>query len=287
MQRECPNCHLPLNAPAMNCPRCGYPLQSSSASGHITPGLGKPINAAGNFSPRPFTPSQSPNSASSGRGNRYTPLIITIVVCTLLLISVALTALYFFVLKENKSCVSAFDDYIDEENVSVSARLAVTEAECPIHLATSKYGTYYASNLIDGNTATCWSYTATDVSGDTKGVQGPVMTVIADRIDNIHIWNGYQKSNSIFYKNMRARGITIYNADGSPYGAPRSEDILYTGDLADVWGMQTLRVRPQYRQCRGPQHIGILLDSDAFSHYKGSKYTDLCISEIEFYGEQH
>ena len=90
-----------------------------------------------------------------------------------------------------------------------------TDISASSTLETSSYGTYYASNVSDGNNSTAW------VEGDPGSGAGSEITFVNltshEPLTEMAIFNGYCKSKDLYYANARPHQITIF-ADGVPIG---------------------------------------------------------------------
>lgn len=138
-----------------------------------------------------------------------------------------------------------------------------TDISASSTLETSSYGTYYASNVSDGNNSTAW------VEGDPGSGAGSEITFVNltshEPLTEMAIFNGYCKSKDLYYVNARPHQITIF-ADGVPIG---------TTSLVDEYSaLQVVTfAEPVY-----PNQITLRIDSV----YEGSRHADCCISEIGF-----
>ena len=163
-------------------------------------------------------------------------------------------------------------------------RLSATKANYNWSLASQAGNTYNASNLFDGKQSTAWAVKLTTAPYDCDALYGPTFEIDATEIDYIMFTNGYAKSAKSFSDNSRAKSVIIARADYDVEDDSPDADrkILYSGPIADTSRPQRLKVRPGYRHIPGRQRYQIIFPSE-FTH--GSKYDDLCISEIEFYGQ--
>lgn len=138
------------------------------------------------------------------------------------------------------------------ENISASSTLE-----------SSSYGTYFASNVTDGNNDTAW------VEGNPGDGAGEEITFSnpnsSELLSEMAIFNGYCKSEDLYYANARPYQITIF-ADGTPIG---------TTTLIDSYSsLQVVTFEePIYANT-----ITVRIDSV----YEGSRYSDCGISEIGF-----
>lgn len=170
------------------------------------------------------------------------------------------------------------------------AKLKVSNVQdYPAPLAPQGSNTYYAKNMFDGNPNTGWSVNMNDLNCDAEHSWGPYFDINAKKIDYVKILNGYAKSKTSYRDNTRAAWIVIYRTDDdieeNEWGeyVPVSE-IIYEGNLKDVMEYQTLPVDPRFDNSRPTKGVGIIFGCQPDDFYKGDKYDDLTISEIEFYG---
>ncbi len=162
-------------------------------------------------------------------------------------------------------------DYVKKEAVpqmaqnsnqpsSSSSNIIISKA---FHTSALKDGdvVYSAQNSIDGDTKTCW---AEGVPG--HGINEGVFYQFADlyTINGFNIWNGYQKSEDLYYKNSRPVALKV--------SAVGYEEIHY---LKDSMGMQRIDLKKPVKI----REIQLSIVEVA----KGSKFDDTCISEISFY----
>lgn len=138
--------------------------------------------------------------------------------------------------------------------------------------------TYEVTNLIDGDPAKAWAVTIQPWQEYEEVIAQLEFDLNAKRIDAIEIRNGYAKSEKAFRNNSRARSITIARRD---YEDARQEDIIYYGELADTYLPQRLETLPTYDNSTPTRTIYIWFGND---YYRGSRYNDFTISEIEFFG---
>jgi hypothetical protein len=122
--------------------------------------------------------------------------------------------------------------------------------------------TYSASLAVDGNQATAWNEGA---SGDGVGESITLSADSVQHVSGIRIMGGSNQSTNSYTRNNRPRKITV-SYDG---GQKQVELQDLQGQFQDVSFDATVETST----------ITITIDSV----YKGSKYTDCCISEIEVY----
>ncbi len=118
---------------------------------------------------------------------------------------------------------------------------------------------YSAQNLIDSNLSTCWA------DGVSSFGIGEYIVINFDKEYDIHgieIWNGYQKSSDLFYKNSRPSSICVL-----------TDRWKFDFSLEDRMGMQTFKLFGSTRSVK-------IVINDV---YPGTKYADTCISDISFF----
>lgn len=186
--------------------------------------------------------------------------------------------------KKSKSEKSASKMSSESSDEIVKLRVSDVSDGPNGHLGGQAGNSYGASNLFDGKSSTGWAVTLADTSYDYDSyLYGPRFTVNGSDIDHIVIRNGYHKNSDSFKKNTRAAWIRIYRDNG---GSPSSSDILYEGKLSDSMSAQTLQVKPSYRHHSGDRIAIAFSSADEDRYYHGSKWDDLVISELEFWGEK-
>ena len=143
---------------------------------------------------------------------------------------------------------------------------------------------YSATNMFDGRPSTAWAVRLPHTNYDTQPyLYGPIFNVNGSKIDHIVIRNGYHKNSDVFRKNTRASWIRISRASAGSY--PSSSDILWEGPLSDTMSPQTLTVSNLYDQSEPTERVMLTFSSEYDDqYYHGSKWDDLSISELEFWG---
>lgn len=149
-------------------------------------------------------------------------------------------------------------------------------------LAPQAGNSYEARNLCDGNYGTAWAVDLDKAGYDEDKLYGPNFTVECKKLSHIIVRNGYGKSPEAFKNNTRAAKVTFMSLrteeDNGSY-------ILYEGTLEDTPEPQILEI-PLDKP--GNDYIGMitmLFDTpENGGFYKGKKWNDLCISEVEFWG---
>ncbi len=154
---------------------------------------------------------------------------------------------------------SSGDDSSSSDSEHVGFK-GITKAEATSTLPTDQYDSYGTDHLIDGDNTTCWSE---GVSG--LGV-GESVTLSGDGVQTFSsftIANGFQKSESIYYKNPRPTKLGVF-VDGNK---------VMSVDLADSFGSTQSFTLP-----KPVDGTNITFQIEAAT--PGSKYEDTSISEI-------
>lgn len=148
----------------------------------------------------------------------------------------------------------------------------------------------YAPGLItDGDTKTAWVEGAKDY-----GVGELVLVSCIDLQKPIQIWSGYGKSPAIFEQNSRPKKIKVLvvqsdAGDPTQYGSwYRNLKVIKQTDieLKDINGFQPLLV-PAFNSSsytdnnENTKEYNYFLGIVIMDVYKGTKYSDTCISEIK------
>lgn len=189
---------------------------------------------------------------------------------------------------EAASAVSVLSE-ADVEDVPV--KLHVLNVEYNRSLAPQAGNTYYAKNLLDGNSGTCWAVRLDDddvYDYLADALLGPTFTVECKKLAYIVIRNGYCKSERAYRNNTRAAKISFINqeywGDDVTNWDWDGEALLYQGRLQDTMEPQRLDI-PENKSCNNDvRRIQMIFDGDYNSYYHGAKWNDLCISEVEFWG---
>lgn len=125
-------------------------------------------------------------------------------------------------------------------------------------------GYVHSGNLtIDGNVGSCWSE---GVPNDVA-LGSYLVYNFADtrKVSGIRIWIGHQKSADLFRQNARPSAIQVQGSDGSV------QDIY----LNDKMGVQSIK----FGKPMEVNNIKLTVKSV----FKGSKYSDTCIAEVQFF----
>lgn len=176
--------------------------------------------------------------------------------------------------------VEAYDEVVDYPSVEEGAIHAMNVrylygAKGSV-LKPHKESTYIPENAFDGNEATCWAINI----GENPDERDRQITVAVDGtvLTGINIYNGYQKSESLYYKNNRPKNVLIAIEDPDNYKLVKQ--VIYQGKLRDTFGPQTIELDKPV--AIDGEKISIFIED----WYEGSAYKDhLCISEIQFLGD--
>ncbi len=147
--------------------------------------------------------------------------------------------------------------------------------------------TYVAQNLIDGDPATCWAVHSDDPDNmDMSGIAGPTFKFARPvKLSHIVIRNGYAKNKKRFVENSRPSAYHIFNADYThPSDFEMATEFLYDGDVTDTPAPQILKIDPDLESNNNITTINFSFWPRDIIH--GTRWDDLSISEIEFWGWQ-
>lgn len=125
---------------------------------------------------------------------------------------------------------------------------------------------YHPNYLLDGDPATAWVEGA-DGSGAGEWVRIHISPVEGASKIRIRIRNGYHKSKALHGRNARLKQLELVALPGGT---------KHTATLEDAMGWQELA----FEQPAGKLDA---IELRAVEVFEGSKYTDLCISDVELY----
>lgn len=114
--------------------------------------------------------------------------------------------------------------------------------------------------IMDGDTTTAW-VEGVDGNGEGESITFTFGDLYA--VSDIKIWNGYQKSEDLYYKNARPAELELEFSDGST-------ERISLQDTSS--GFQEFALE---------RHVTSYVKLKIISTYEGSKYEDTVISEIE------
>jgi len=128
---------------------------------------------------------------------------------------------------------------------------------------------YKPDNIHDFNLFTAW------VPDTTNGVIGKKINFhfkpLSPRVTEILIYNGYIKNTELFKANARVKKFRLY-----------INDVYYaTLELADTAARQAFKITPTQSKDKKQD---LILTLEIAEVYKGEKYTDVAVSEINFNG---
>ena len=160
-------------------------------------------------------------------------------------------------------------------------KLKVVNASYSFSLAPQGGNTYGAWNMVDGNIATTWAVSLNnrniyDGDGSLSRIWGPYFEVSCKKLSHIIIRNGYGKSASAYINNSRAS--YIYFEMGGAEGLDG-----FDARLKDTPDPQRINVPLNASWNNNITSIQIFFDSNG-GIIRGAKWSDLCITEIEFWG---
>ena len=141
-------------------------------------------------------------------------------------------------------------------------------ATATAHLARQGKNTYYAANLHDFDLRTTWAV-------KSQKAIGQKLTFTFEhhypRVTTLKIWNGYYKNKDLWKANARVAKFKLY-IDDKPVG------II---PLKNVMKLQVVKFEPVLgKNTDAP----LKLTLEVMDIYPGTKYQDVCVSEINFDG---
>lgn len=163
-------------------------------------------------------------------------------------------------LEETEETDEIEEDYVEEE-VLPFQKSCVTSITATSELS-ERGMTHYADRISDGSLTKAWVEGASGV-----GIGESVTFEFDDkyRVEGMNINAGYQKTKSLYKKNARPKKIRVIFSDGT------SEDFV----LKDRYGKQVI----EFSQPVDTEEITVEIKSV----YRGSKYEDTVISELQWY----
>ena len=195
-------------------------------------------------------------------------------------------------IKFEKDCVTVaygFNKQIVYKNtedsndfIKVEATVATFPYLDKITLDPQKGKSYEASNLFDGDPSTAFAIGDRKFAKFKKETEGhyPRMvglkTIQQYPIERLVIRNGYTKNDGLvtWNNNARVKNITIMGC----YEDSKFADELYSGTLADIPEPQTVILHKTGRY----DYYNLIIED----YYPGNKWNDVCISEIEVFGQR-
>jgi len=215
------------------------------------------------------------------------------------LTAILIVLIGILIMSDKKSDESVKDDKYHPDSVSTEQDVpkeSLTEPDGTEELLTAKYlygGTgptlksagktnYRPENMIDNDQATCWAIDKKSLitDGNHRGEDCVVSFEVSARtLSCIVVYNGYQKNSYLYKANSRPKYIMITLGEK---GSRLINRTIYEGILADTFGPQVIRL-PETIEIQQGEIVNLFVDPDDI--YAGEKYTDICLSDINFYGK--
>ncbi|MCK5852703.1 hypothetical protein KAH27_06690 [bacterium] len=200
-------------------------------------------------------------------------------------------------------------DWIDLSMYTTSGQTWLTSSELEAPSDIYEIGRYSANNLFDGDQSTCW---AEGVKG--SGIGEKLFMVIPENINGLKFVNGLAKNAAIFKKNNRVKEfkLTIYGGiytdedvtelvtkykcmtfgeklNFSLQDTPKSQKISISMDWNKLNSfkenvLKEFEKRDNAKTNKSNRYFYFIIELEIIDVYKGSKWDDTCISEIEFLG---
>ncbi|QJR21440.1 hypothetical protein BREVNS_0690 [Brevinematales bacterium NS] len=135
---------------------------------------------------------------------------------------------------------------------------------------------YSPINIVDNNLTTCWAY-------NTEDKKSRIVLRFTNfiLIDEIRVYNGYQKSSNVYRANARTKEVRLFlerekREDFTPFAnyGTSTNVWFWEGVLKDTFSAQVFKFKPVVAN----EFYFVVL-----STYPGTTYDDTCISEIEFW----
>ena len=172
-----------------------------------------------------------------------------------------------------------------EDKPETPHKLLVSNIEYGAISESQETNTHGLLNMIDGKPSTAWVVNLDQASYDCGALYGPIFTLHCKKLTHIVIHNGYAKSYEAYQNNARALRLIFCNFDYLvDYLTEENEQLsyLFEGIIKDTPEEQTLVVDPK-KYCNDDiKKIQIIFPVDGLRY--GTKWKDLCVSEIEFWG---
>lgn len=145
-----------------------------------------------------------------------------------------------------------------------------------------QYGNYEANNIIDKDLKTSW------VEGKKDAGAGEWIMIKADKkVGTLKIANGYQEKESSYSENNRVKSAKVLLITESMISTSSIDEIaeqiddLLTNDMIS-WEIVELQDKIGYQEIKlSNRGLCKYLVFQIVDIYKGTKYNDTCISEIE------
>lgn len=170
-----------------------------------------------------------------------------------------------------------FEEYIKNDHFDISkvgcswyCRGKMESIMASSALKQYKDNSYVAMNIHDFSLRSAW---VEGVAGDGIG-ESVTFTFEANSppITTVEIHNGYMKSDKLWQENSRVKELKLY-VNGEFYATLMLKDIQ-NKQIFDIGRIES-------------KNTELVFKFEIISVYKGEKYEDTCISEIEFNGDIH
>lgn len=132
---------------------------------------------------------------------------------------------------------------------------------------------FSASKAVDGNLSTCWAMNLDNAVVECDQYGGPTFYLNCKQLCYVIIHNGFSKTKALYNKNTRVKSLYIF--------LNNNEEDCIDVTLKDSSKPQRINI-PQNETSKNITEIGISFPYEPA--YTGSKWNDMCITEIEFWG---
>jgi len=174
---------------------------------------------------------------------------------------------------ESKVWISLFDEVSTEMDSDQAneeyeyADVEIAYAESSSYLISKNGNEYGPEYSVDGNESTCWQ---DGVDGTGEGEYINYYLSETDNVGKIQIFNGNRKSEDSYYENCRIESATL--------------NMYLDGELVNS---QEIEIEDDFNQAPNEIYFEPVecdtVEMIVNSVYSGSKYDDLCISEVGIY----
>ena len=136
---------------------------------------------------------------------------------------------------------------------------------------------YKPSYLFNGNNSKSWQIYPSIAEYYGSSATTVYAKLEGNVLDEVQVYNGYQKSKDLYEKNSRPRRIYI-----ALVGSDGSEMTIFDGNLKDKMGAQTVASNLDLPISGGDR---VKIQIFPYDIYEGWKYEDLCLSGVVFKGK--
>lgn len=183
-------------------------------------------------------------------------------------------------IKDKQDNQAESDNDASEDKQETPHKLLVSNIEYGSISESQVTNTNGLLNMIDGKPSTAWVVNLDQASYDCDALYGPIFSLNCKKLTHIVIHNGYAKSYEAYRNNARALRLIFSNYDYLTEDEQLS--YLFEGSIKDTPEEQTLVVDPKKNGNNNIKKIQIIFPVDGLRY--GTKWKDLCVSEIEFWG---